>query len=459
MTVAMSDNYYDKKLEMINGISPSFCLAKWLQVTIDLVNGTTHSCHHPKRHAIPLNELKNDVSALHNTQYKKEQRKKMLEGERPSECSYCWDIEDLGNKYSDRFVKSIDPWAWPHLEEIKTLPWDANVSPKYLEVMVDSLCNFSCAYCISDVSTGVAAEIKKFGNYPFNSQHRLPSPGLPLKSNLPYLEAFEQWLPQIMNQLKVFRITGGEPLLSAQFWKILQNLQHANNPALDLIVNSHLSHNTSVIQKMCDGVNPLLSNKKIKSFALYVSLDTFGEQAEYIRHGLDYKRVLKNIEHVFAQIPGLEMVIMCTFNILSIDSFSAFLEDLISLKKKYPILLDISYLKNPGYLRADLADENLVFKIKESLDKMILHPEFFTLHEVSKMRNLLDWVKSEKSSEAMQLNLQDRSFFFLFINEYDRRKQKNFLNIFPNYATFLSNCEKTYHFTKDTTVYAAKNTP
>ena len=60
---------------MLDKISPSMCLAKWQQVGIHLHNGQTHSCHHPNTHTIPEAELKHNPSALHNTEYKKQQRK------------------------------------------------------------------------------------------------------------------------------------------------------------------------------------------------------------------------------------------------------------------------------------------------------------------------------------------------------------------------------------------------
>ena len=123
------------KVDHIDGVSPSFCLAKWLQCTLDLHNGTTHSCHHPDRHQIPIDELQQSPAALHNTQFKMQQRNKMLEGIRPKECEYCWKIEDLkGNHLSDRYIKSSDPWAYPSLEKIAAMPWDQPVAPTYLEV-------------------------------------------------------------------------------------------------------------------------------------------------------------------------------------------------------------------------------------------------------------------------------------------------------------------------------------
>ena len=54
---------------------------------------------------IALDEIAKDPAALHNTSEEKQQRKAMLEGGRPDDCSYCWSIEDI-NKVSDRFIKN-----------------------------------------------------------------------------------------------------------------------------------------------------------------------------------------------------------------------------------------------------------------------------------------------------------------------------------------------------------------
>ena len=65
------------KKEM-DDISPSFCAAKWLQTTLYLQTGWNHSCHHPAPHKIPLDEIKENPRALHNTKFKKIQMQKML---------------------------------------------------------------------------------------------------------------------------------------------------------------------------------------------------------------------------------------------------------------------------------------------------------------------------------------------------------------------------------------------
>jgi hypothetical protein len=97
----------DIKIKIENEAGPTFCLAKWHHVTMYLQSGETHSCYHPQPHKIPLEELKDNPSALHNTQFKKDERKMMLEGEKPTGCQYCWNIEAMGPDYiSDRHIRN-----------------------------------------------------------------------------------------------------------------------------------------------------------------------------------------------------------------------------------------------------------------------------------------------------------------------------------------------------------------
>jgi len=151
----------------LNAVSPSFCVAKWKQVTIHLQNGLTHSCHHPTAHKVPLEELKKNPSALHNTEFKKQQRKMMLQGKRPAECDYCWRVEDTRSEsFSDRIYKSKEFWARPFIADIANKPWDDNVYPSYVEVSFGNLCNFKCSYCFPQFSSRLMEEIETHGGYP-----------------------------------------------------------------------------------------------------------------------------------------------------------------------------------------------------------------------------------------------------------------------------------------------------
>lgn len=437
----MNDETVDsKKLAALNSVSGSFCLAKWMQVTLDIVHGTTHSCHHPQRHLVTTDELKANPSALHNSNYKKDQRKKMLSGERPAECSYCWDMEDAGVKYSDRFIKSTDPWAWPHLDTISKLTWNENVTPSYLEVMIDNKCNFSCAYCMADISSSIANEIKTFGVYPVsNPHHRNHQFKYDSENHKIYSGAFKEWFQNIKNEIQVLRITGGEPFLSPELNHIFEILNTATNPSLTLAINSHLSHKPDFLAKYLDTLKKLISDQRIGSIEIYVSLDNHGEKAEYIRHGLNFQRVISNLNLVRQMLPQCRLIVMCTFNILSIYGFMQFLEQIRSIKETNDLILDISNLKNPEYLRSDMATLEMIKEIGRCCAYMEQHSDRFSAHERAKLLNVYRWVRQNSNVDKRNLRRAD---FFKFVNEYDKRKNKSFISVFPEYKSFYIDCKK-----------------
>ena len=93
--MSTSKSVYQKDAELaktkLDSVSPSFCLAKWNQVSLHLPTGLTNSCYHPPLHNIDAEALKSNPAALHNTAQKIKERQQMLKGEKPDGCS-CWSI-------------------------------------------------------------------------------------------------------------------------------------------------------------------------------------------------------------------------------------------------------------------------------------------------------------------------------------------------------------------------------
>jgi len=151
--------------QVLDSLSPSFCGAKWYNATIWLGSGMTTSCHHPPAHQVDAEKLKDNPRLLHNTPQKKQDRAKMIAGERPAGCEYCWKIEDMGrDAVSDRVYKSkIYPDA--ELERAFNTPITEDINLKTLEIAFDRTCNFACSYCNPAFSTTWARDIKQHGSY------------------------------------------------------------------------------------------------------------------------------------------------------------------------------------------------------------------------------------------------------------------------------------------------------
>ena len=440
------------KRDKIDNVSCSFCTAKWLQTTLMLQNGYNHSCHHPAPHKIPLEEIEADPAALHNSKFKKEQRAKMLKGERPNECGYCWKIEDLGKDYfSDRHYKTADTWAWDRFEDIaKSDPQD-NVYPSYLEVSFSNACNFACAYCSPEISSKWMEDIKQNGPYPTkHSAHNLDyleqtgKMPIPNREYNPYVEAFWKWFPSALPHLKVLRITGGEPTMSKDTWKLLDYLIENPRKGLDIAINTNACVEDALIERLIFKINQL--TKVGVKVDIYSSLESTGEQAEYARDGLNYKQWLINIHKILKNTQST-VAIMTTVNILSLPTFIDFINAIMELRVVYNtssawnrIPLSINIMHWPPHLQCTLLDKDTRTVIANNVEQVCnswlkyytaeKHARLY-LEEFDQIQRLCDYLRNTEPA------LEHRHDFVRYIYAYNKRRNKDFLKIFPEYAQLL----------------------
>lgn len=435
--------------------STTVCTAKWLQSTIYLMNGHTHSCHHPSTHKIPISEIKHNSSALHNTEYKKRIRGEMLNGEQPKECNYCWNIENLGtNNISDRTYKSADnSWSFPYLNRVVDTKDTGNVDPTYLEVAFDNTCNFKCMYCTPDISSKWMEEIDQHGPYSvgvgdlnwIKINDKMP---IPQKDYNPYIEAFHDWFPKVKDNLTNFRITGGEPLLSKNMWRALDELIKNPNPNLILGINSNMDVPDTLIDKFIFYVNELQG--KVKSIELYTSAEAHGVQSEYIRYGMNYNRFMNNIKKYMDNTSRVNRVnFMVTFNALSVTSFTEFLDDIYQLRISYNendaenrIPFMINYLRWPQFqdvrvlpmeIKQKYIDKILNFMKERDRNNSQNRAGRFYLEEIDQAERLKNYMETELDENTLK-SLTDN--FRSFYREYDVRRNTNFMQTFPELKQF-----------------------
>lgn len=443
-------------IPIMNEISPTFCMAKWHHVTIYLQTGETHSCYHPPPHRIPLEEIKNNPSALHNTWEKKTQRAAMLKGEKPSGCQYCWNIEALGDDLiSDRKERNSTIYTADRFEQIKNGPWDQNINPQYIEISFGNECNFKCGYCYPKASSSYYKEIEKHGPYTMVNNHRCDIDYFKIyeEESNPYVDAWWQWWPEVSKTLTILRITGGEPLLQQSTWRLLDDLDKNPLPNLELNINSNFGIKPILLDRLTDKVNNLIADKKIKDFKIFTSMDTWGPQAEYIRTGLDLEIWERNFDTYLTKT-NLPITFMITFNLLTVPNFSKLLVKILEWRKRYNhdnqnkwqrVRFDTPYLKEP--LQYDM---NILPK-EEFMPYMYQHLDFikqnlddtdrykFSELEYEKFYRVVKYMETTHYSEQ-RLREGYRDFAAWF-REYDRRRGTDFVSVFPELKHFLETCE------------------
>lgn len=447
----------------LDSVGKGMCLAKWTQVTLQLQTGHNHSCHHPSTHKISESEIVRNPSALHNTKFKKLKRKEMLEGQRPEECNYCWKVEDNSERFSDRIFKSGESWSWPHKEEIFKSDWRSDFNPKYVEVAFSNACNFKCSYCGPSFSSKWMEEINKHGGYPttdnFNDklwmeqENKIPF----LHSEInPYTDAFWKWWPELYRDLHTFRITGGEPLLSKDTWGILDYIIEEKNPnkELRLAINSNLGVPDNLIDRLIEKIKRIEDGQKVKEIVIFTSTDTWGEQAEYIRNGLEFNRFWDNVNKILANCPRVIVTFMVTYNALSVSNFHKLIDGVYQLKETYQstdrfwnsaTFLDSSFLRYPTHQTVKVLPYDFAEKIIDQVKLMNYYstPSFNTTQigysdvEIQKLKRIYDWMLSPNDNMEQMKN---RYNFYKFFSEHDKRRGTDFRKTFPELEEFYNFC-------------------
>lgn len=457
---AFKSQFLTQAEQMQQTLGPALCLAKWKQVSLHLPTGLNNSCYHPPLHPIDAEALAHNPSALHNTEHKKNQRRIMLKQERPSECSYCWTMEDNG-KLSDRHYRSGEPWAARDLAVIQNSNGDEDVVPSYVEVNFNHACNLSCSYCSPQFSSTWVQEVERWGAYPTSNPHNDPghfvgrNRPIPARENNPYVDAFWQWWPTLYTELTHFRMTGGEPLLDKNTYRVFDYVLANPKPDLHLNVTSNFSVDEQSWQRYKSYVKKLCEGEKIEHFMQYVSLDSWGSQAEYIRHGLDFNLLWDRVNQFLTEIPGRNSVtFIVTMNNLSVTGLGSLLAGILGLRKLYSktyqrIWFDTPVLRQPAWQSLQLLPESYVDQLEQVWVWMLKQIETantrfhgFKDYEIDRLDRDIAWMRAGQHLDSAYLS-RNKADFYRFFSEHDRRRNTDFLKTFPEMSSWWAECR--YH--------------
>ena len=445
------------KRRVIDIKSDSFCGAKWYNATIWLGSGQTTSCHHPLPHAIDKNEIATNPKAIHNTAQKKMEREQMQMGHRPSGCEYCWKIEDMwkdpsragrdmAEPISDRVYKTVI-YSDQDLERAYRTPSSQDVDLQTLEIAFDRTCQFACSYCNPAFSTTWVKDINRNGPYANlvsdgrnHFTHSHDSSQLYKFGDVnPYVEAFHKWWESDLHRtLKELRITGGEPLMSAETWKLIDWFKNNRGKSnTRLAINSNLG--TAV------DIDRLLASIDGVEVDLYTSNESMSLQAEYIRDGLVFDDWANNVERLLDSGKFRGIHVMCTINALCLDSLDSFLDMVMNWKSEYgkdAINFSLNILRFPSFQSLTILPTEIrqQYKFKlvafaENWGNTGLMHEF----EHNQLIRLLTYINevNQAHTEAMSQTILQRDFKNFFM-QYDERRGKNFATTFPALADWYA---------------------
>jgi organic radical activating enzyme len=435
------------KRRVIDIKSESFCGAKWYNATIWLGSGQTTSCHHPLPHAIDVSELSSNPKALHNTSKKKMEREQMQKGERPAGCEYCWKIEDMGkDSVSDRVYKTVI-YDDKDLNYAFSTPASTDVDLQTLEIAFDRTCQFACSYCNPAFSSTWVKDIRNNGAYNglvsdgrnhFTHAHDSSQLYRFGQAN-PYVDAFHKWWESDLHRtLKELRITGGEPLMSGETWKLIEWFKtNKGKSKTRLAINSNLGTEVDIDRLLgaIDGVE----------VDLYTSNESIGLQSEYIRDGINFEDWTNNVERLLDSGKFRGLHVMCTVNALCLSSLDRFLEMVVAWKRKYgkdSINFSLNILRFPSFQSPLVLPDELRTQYRTNLSNFYqAHKDSNVCHgfEIDQLKRLIDYLDvmiTPHAGAAEQSVLQQD--FKNFFAQYDQRRGKDFCNTFPELAAWYN---------------------
>ena len=405
--------------------SDFFCPAKWNELYLYLNHGNSNSCSHPIPHQIPQ-DLLHDPAVLHNTPHKLQQQQLMLDGHRPDECHMCWHIEDSDpTAISDRLIRS-ERWQ----NYIPDLKIDPHYVPPFIEVVFDNYCNLSCSYCDSGQSSSWAAKIHRDPLLLATDQRQLYSkihitPGT-TKSE--YLDAWLKWWPEIRNQVQVIKVSGGEPLISKNFWKFVDSMGSA--PNLKLCINSNLSVDQYHLRKLAEiSVN-------FKEISIAASLDATEKIAEYARQGLNYELFMNNFQYWCSQTPpNCSIYLQSTVNVLNVWGLTDKFDLGVSMRKQYPGRVTNLYctvVRSPEFQSIGILPQHLKQSLSRDMQQWLAaNSQHISTDETSYLNKIIGYLINDPTPQHNFTQRQLEIDFVKFLQYYDRSSKRKFQAIYP----------------------------
>lgn len=307
--------------------SEKACLLKWSWSTIYFNSGTSSSCHRTKKYSIDPNNF----SAFHNLPDKIQARQLMLNGQWPGNgCEYCKNVEDVGG-ISDRLFQFDQLYDSKLVApELFHAPTSVNVTPTILEVYFKNTCNMACVYCGPHFSSKWEDENRKYGEA---HEHNASTDqfSVTLAQENPHYKTMVQGLWEYLEQndnakkIQRYHILGGEPFLLDELDQSIAFWAKNGHPDLQFSVVSNLNIPHERFKNYIKKFELLVSKNKIWRLQLTASLDCWGPEQEYVRHGLNLNLWEKNFTYLLNK-PWVCLSINSAISALTIKSLPVLLE-------------------------------------------------------------------------------------------------------------------------------------
>jgi organic radical activating enzyme len=216
------------------------------------------------------------VLSYQNSEWVKNLHSDLSSGIKPKECSACFDREPIRSNSYRLYVN-------------ETLNYRETDNIEFLDLTLGNTCNSDCAMCKARSSSKIESRIDQDRLLPIFPKNLIKDFGKIKASEKWYNRPeFFEWYKTQASNLKIIKFRGGEPFLVRKLEEWLDYLidnGYAKNITLQFNTNASILDQDLIFKCVKNFKYTLIAN----------SIDGTGECYNYIRHGLNWSDIEKNL--------------------------------------------------------------------------------------------------------------------------------------------------------------------
>ena len=420
----------------MNSIPQHWCPFPFSQMDFD-TKGHCAACY--RNHSLLGNFNDQSLPEIWNGKQYRTLRKKLWNGEKPTECKSCWDQESAGIKSTRQ--RELETYKLHHRDIIQRVEKEYDPITGEMPLLVDEaelrfgiICQLRCRHCNTNNSSqwynlaNKNSEVKELFYETGDLSRHKEIRGVEMNQN-----AVDQIIKHLIPTIKRVRITGGEPLQQPQHLQVIKAMQpYASD--IELEYTSNLQSLTFKGEDFAELWKPF------KKVLIRISMDGDPSMFEYKRTNANLKIVEQNIARLH-EYDNVELQATCTTSIYNITRFDNIIKYFTEIGcffhaslVQYPDPINIKNL--PKDLKDTITSNVLNVNLDKSWNHSIWKKEKNVHKQIARIKEWSDYVIKYMNSDRNSIQMLSKETIS-YVDRMDKFNGQSFKEVYPEYGKYI----------------------
>ena len=425
---------FNKSAQDIFQSTKHYCPLLWNHLHINTIGDVQPCCMAPFGTSLGnINEKSFDE--IWNGDSMKDARQRLLNDLPLDTCKGCYEKEQSSNwSLRKASIMKYHESVIPLLETTHPDGGSYDSKPIYWDIRFSNICNMRCRMCGHFSSSKWFNDAKELStkfdnhNYLAHSSNRAIVKGVEDSQSL--LDRLDEYLPFVQE----LYFAGGEPMIMEEHYRILKRLDELE------LYDTFIRYNTNFLQLAYKDKDIVELWKNFTNIFCSISVDSFGNRAEIIRHDTKWSTIENNVARVKQEVPHVKFNITPTVQILNIFSIPRLHKDWCKQGWTGPNDLFLNILHSPDFYNIKALPPHLKQKAKLILEK---HLQWLSKHYddnlysvTNTIKNTIDFMMSEQLDDSHLFDMAENT------RQLDSIRNQNTPKTFPELKYIWDNYAK-----------------